>query len=168
MPVQTGRLVARRKSGRELAPWGAVEAGGFLLLGSLSPWISAIAFSGSTRVTGTQAVAELTFVLGLIVAGMAAIHLAGYLDRRVAMWGVIGASATAGIAATVELIHLHSRLTAISASSAGVANIGNGLYLTCLAAVAALVAGIFMQSRTTTSESTRSTPFDGEVPSPAV
>jgi hypothetical protein len=163
MPVDTGYKVSTIKRAKELAPWGALEAAGFLILGSLSPWVLATPI-GSFGVIGTQGGAKLTFVLGLIVAGMAAIHLTGYLDRKVAMWGVIAASAAAGVTWIYEVIHLHSKLASINANSVGQVSIGNGLYLTGLAAVVALLAGTLMRGHVTASASVRATPFDGEAP----
>ncbi|HEX3326075.1 MAG TPA: hypothetical protein VHV50_03675 [Actinomycetota bacterium] len=167
MPVDTGHEVSTITRAKELAPWGALEAAGFLILGSLSPWVSATPI-GSFGVIGTPGGAKFTFVLGLIVAGMAAIHLTGYLDRKVAMWGVIAASAAAGMTSIYEVIHLHSHLASINANSAGHASIGNGLYLTCLAAAVAIGTGILMRGGAATSTSPQGTLFDGEVPAPAV
>jgi hypothetical protein len=163
MPVDTGHEVSTITRVKELAPWGALEAAGFLILGSLSPWVSATPI-GSFGVIGTQGGAKLTFALGLIVAGMAAIHLTGYLDRKVATWGVIVASAAAGMTSIYELIHLHSRLASMNANSVGRVSIGNGLYLTCLAAAVALGAGILMRGHVTAPAGVRSAPFDGEAP----
>jgi hypothetical protein len=163
MPVDTGHKVSTITRAKELAPWGALEAAGFLILESLSPWVSATPI-GSFGVIGTPGGAKFTFVLGLIVAGMAAIHLTGYLDRRVAMWGVIAASAAAGMTSIYEVIHLHSHLASINANSAGHASIGNGLYLTCLAAAVALGTGILMRSHVTAPAGVRAAPFDGEAP----
>lgn len=163
MPVDKGHEGSTITRAKELAPWGALEAAGFLILGSLSPWVSATPI-GSFGVIATQGGAKLTFALGLIVAGMAAIHLTGYLDRKVAMWGVIAASAAAGMTSIYELIHLHTRLASINANSAGQVSIGNGLYLTFLAAAVALVTGILMRGHVTASASVRATPFDGESP----
>jgi hypothetical protein len=163
MPVDTGHEGSNIKRARELAPWGALEAAGFLILGSLSPWVSAspIVLFG---VIGTQGGAKLTFALGLVVAGLAAIHLTGYLDRQVAMRGVIAASAAAGMISIYELIHLHSQLASVNANSVGHVGIGNGLYLTCLAAAVALFAGVLMRGHATVSASARAVPFDGEAP----